>query len=681
MAYSVPVENYVRSPQPVLPESQSKYINEEFKKLERVLATVNAALSDLSTSSGGSGGSGTVTSVGMSVPTGLSVTGSPITSSGTLAVSLASGYSIPSTASQSAWDAAYGWGNHASAGYATANSIALITGDMLGFIDRTSTTLSFNESTRTFTITPTGSTWSVYYRGNLLTVTGAKSVVIPNTTGAYFIRLNPSTLVLESYGPIPDFANDVIMAYIYWNATTGQALIVGDERHGSQRDTTWHSNQHLNLGTVWRSGGSLSYTLNSDAAIQFGVGTPLLIADEDLVHTITHSASPSADYQQILTSAASVEVLYLEGTEYAASTASTTPWIAGVSTARYNPVVSSSGSLADAGEGKYITYWLLATNDIRRPVKLVMGRTAWDSVDAAYGEVFENYGLNFAEQVFMYQIVLRTSTSYSNTPKVVIAAVRKITDRVPSSTSTYSAGAHGDLTGRDSANQHPIGAIINLQTSLDAKQATLVSGTNIKTVNSTSLLGSGDVTVQPTLVSGTNIKTVNSTSLLGSGDVAVQPTLVSGTNIKTVNGNTLLGSGDISITGGDITNTEASLSADVQMPTSGTWYNGPSVTLGAGTWLITGHVTFWRTATTATTWFGRISDGTNHHASGQMYTASLAGIGGVMTLTAVVTLTGSTTIRIQGTTSAGATACLMKAATTANGSGNNATQITAIQLS
>ena len=83
-------------------------------------------------------------------------------------------------------------------------------------------------------------------------------------------------------------------------------------------------------------------------------------------------------------------------------------------------------------------------------------------------------------------------------------------------------------------------------------QAELVSGTNIKTVNSTSLLGSGDVAVQETLVSGTNIKTVNSNSLLGSGDVAVQETLVSGTNIKTVNNNSLLGSGNISISGTDL---------------------------------------------------------------------------------------------------------------------------------
>jgi len=52
------------------------------------------------------GGSGTVTSVGLSTPTGLSVTGSPITTSGTLAIAFAAGYSLPTTATQAGWDAA-----------------------------------------------------------------------------------------------------------------------------------------------------------------------------------------------------------------------------------------------------------------------------------------------------------------------------------------------------------------------------------------------------------------------------------------------------------------------------------------------------------------------------------------------------------------------------------------------
>jgi hypothetical protein len=62
----------------------------------------NFTITNSSPSSGG-----TVTSVAMTVPTGLTVSGTPITSSGTLAVSLQTGYSIPTTASQTNWDSAY----------------------------------------------------------------------------------------------------------------------------------------------------------------------------------------------------------------------------------------------------------------------------------------------------------------------------------------------------------------------------------------------------------------------------------------------------------------------------------------------------------------------------------------------------------------------------------------------
>ena len=74
---------------------------------------------------------------------------------------------------------------------------------------------------------------------------------------------------------------------------------------------------------------------------------------------------------------------------------------------------------------------------------------------------------------------------------------------------------------------------------VSGKQDTLVSGTNIKTINSTPVLGSGDIVVQPTLVSGTNIKTLNSNSLLGSGNLAVQA-LPSG--VSTAYGDTALSS-------------------------------------------------------------------------------------------------------------------------------------------
>ena len=170
--------------------------------------------------------------------------------------------------------------------------------------------------------------------------------------------------------------------------------------------------------------------------------------------------------------------------------------------------------------------------------------------------------------------------------------------------------------------RHQAADISALQTDMRGKQATLVSGENIKTINSESILGNGDIQIsgvseeqaqeiakiptletdmmgkQDTLVSGTNIKTINGESVLGEGNIEVakktdipstdnlatkdeltavetvannadakadaatskvegvetalgnkQDTLVSGTNIKTINSQSILGSGDLAISG------------------------------------------------------------------------------------------------------------------------------------
>lgn len=58
---------------------------------------------------GGGGGTGTVTSVGLTMPTGFSVSNSPVTSNGTLRVTFANGYSLPTNNKQGQWDEAYGY--------------------------------------------------------------------------------------------------------------------------------------------------------------------------------------------------------------------------------------------------------------------------------------------------------------------------------------------------------------------------------------------------------------------------------------------------------------------------------------------------------------------------------------------------------------------------------------------
>ena len=75
--------------------------------------TYNATTGKWTNRAGGGGGTGSVTRVGLSMPAGFLVTGSPVTSSGTLTVGFASGYSLPTTAKQNQWDAVAGatwWG-------------------------------------------------------------------------------------------------------------------------------------------------------------------------------------------------------------------------------------------------------------------------------------------------------------------------------------------------------------------------------------------------------------------------------------------------------------------------------------------------------------------------------------------------------------------------------------------
>jgi hypothetical protein len=77
-----------------------------FEAGSNIVITTDAATDKITISAVG-GGTGSVTSVDMTVPTGFAISGNPITSSGTLALAFASGYSLPTDASQANWNTAY----------------------------------------------------------------------------------------------------------------------------------------------------------------------------------------------------------------------------------------------------------------------------------------------------------------------------------------------------------------------------------------------------------------------------------------------------------------------------------------------------------------------------------------------------------------------------------------------
>lgn len=127
-------------------------------------------------------------------------------------------------------------------------------------------------------------------------------------------------------------------------------------------------------------------------------------------------------------------------------------------------------------------------------------------------------------------VISATDTTYTAGSNVTISDENVIS----ATDTTYTAGTGIDITNGVISNTQTSaewGSIIgdideqtDLQVQFNTKQDVLISGTNIKTINSNSIMGNGNLSVQETLVSGTNIKTINNNSILGSGDLNIDIT-------------------------------------------------------------------------------------------------------------------------------------------------------------
>lgn len=132
-----------------------------------------------------------------------------------------------------------------------------------------------------------------------------------------------------------------------------------------------------------------------------------------------------------------------------------------------------------------------------------------------------------------------------------------------------------------------------------------------------------------------------------------------------------------------ITTTEAVLTSAVDLIANDTWTDAVTLSLAAGTWLVTGHITLHRNTNTNVVFQGRISDGTTHYASGQQFQPSIANNNATtMAFSRVITLASTKTIRLQGLCGSGASgsANQIVAQTPANASGNTATILTAVKI-
>jgi len=133
------------------------------------------------------------------------------------------------------------------------------------------------------------------------------------------------------------------------------------------------------------------------------------------------------------------------------------------------------------------------------------------------------------------------------------------------------------------------------EAALSGKQATLVSGTNIKTVNSTSLLGAGDITISAGIggsVGSTDNRLVRSD---GTGTLTVQSTGITVDDSNNVSSVGTIECGAITSSGVFTLSGNSATSVPIQRLT-GTWFTG-----GTGT-TTKPHVLVEPTGATSTAW-------------------------------------------------------------------------------
>ena len=336
-----------------------------------------------------------------------------------------------------------------------------------GFLDKSETTLSWDDGTRTLTLTLVGSDATVYHNGRLITLTTNLSKQITDVDGQHYIFIDSdgelqSSTALYSQEFIRD---EIAVAEVYWNSTDSEATIVADERHGLM---PWqvHLWLHLFQGAQRRSGLGLGSILADDTGAsnthaEMSVSSGVIL-DEDNEITIGSSVAP-----------AKIPVLAKRGVSaewYIAGYSNAPLVLNGSSIPYYNSVGGGGWSLTAVTNTKFTLVHIFATNDIRYGYIAVMGEAEYNNIidarDGANNEISQitTAGLPMDEFVAVGTVIYQINTAYTNSYNARIVSTTTGDDYVSwLSGAPYNAAtgpsSHASLVDRDLPDQHPADAI------------------------------------------------------------------------------------------------------------------------------------------------------------------------------------------------------------------------------
>lgn len=405
-----------------------------------------------------------------------------------------------------------------------------------GFDNQTDSTIAFVDGTRTFSITPTGASFS-FNSGNLrFTKVAVDSVVATNVEGLHYFYYDNSGVLIHTTtfteAIITDYA---FVALVYWDATNEKAIAIADERHGNIMDSATHLYHHSTQGTSYASGltpGDLDVdgSGNDASAAQLSV-TSGVIWDEDLKFTIPVAPVTTA-IPIFYKDGASGAWRRIEGDGYIGTTAGL-----GGRAVYNNPDAGGAGvwGLTEITNKDFYLMHLFATDDIDDGFFWFMGQEEYGSKGVAReGALTELLSMNVdgmptVEYKSVASFIMQTDTNYTNTPKSKLVSTdtgdsyvdwRAINTGVAVSIAGAVSTTWGDILGTLS-DQADLQLELDNRAVLDA--GNVFTGVNIfGTTGITATLDTGAVVVA-TGLSGllTPISYADDFIVEGSGDTGI----------------------------------------------------------------------------------------------------------------------------------------------------------------
>lgn len=383
--------------------------------------------------------------------------------------------------------------------------------------ERTGTTLSIVNGTRTFTIAPTGSDFHYYIEGQKYEKTSSEDVVFTDTEGIHVVYYDGSTLTALA-NPTAAQVDSVIrakaiVAYFYWDATNSEVNYFGDERHGISMSPETHSYLHFTRGFQYLSGLAVGDIIAdddaaSDASAQFSVSSGFA-TDEDLITSYSAIGSTTG-----------LPIYYLDGANgnlRRDTNAGFSVLTTGTGKLAYNEWTGATWQLTEVANRDFVLYHVFAVNGYTGKDQQisVVGQNDYATITLARAgaqtEIASLLTMLPGEEIVpVATIIFETRDAWTNAVKATIRSTDTGEDYVNWLTTELASGntpsSHNNLTNLELSVSGTTWGHIDDQAQTIAGAKTFSDAL----VASTSLTSTGNLTASSNIIfDGQTVSTVS----------------------------------------------------------------------------------------------------------------------------------------------------------------------------